>query len=197
MGGSMSGNLRLYNSGGYVELQAPSDATSQTLVLPTDSIQPALIHIVTQSFNSVSSVSIDNCFSSIYDRYRILVNADTTVTAVIGARLRLSGTDSSSGYSGEVFYGYSTVVGAANLSTNIFHMGNSEASTNYYSIDLSFPSQPRSTLWLHTSHRNTGSGAVGVSGSRHSIATSYDGLTLLVASGTLTGKISIYAYKNS
>jgi len=48
--------------------------------------------ITSQSFTSVSSVTIDNCFSNTYVQYKIVVDASGTQTAGIGLQFRTSGT---------------------------------------------------------------------------------------------------------
>jgi len=199
----MSGNIRLYNSGGYVELQAPDNAESQTLILPTDSIQPALVHIATETFSAVSSVSFDDVFSSTYDNYRLTVVIDigSTNSTEVDMRMRASGTDNT----------------GANYSQNSLRIANGTAAAGSYATG-----QTAAQLYL-SDEDNVGvfSGDVfnpylakvtsitGIGGyfqatpqtyiqnAVHTSTSSYDGITFITNSGTITGTIRIYGYRNS
>ena len=57
-----------------------------------------LVHINTTTFSAVSSVSVNNCFTSAYENYLILGNVIGTAGTSIAARLRASGTDATTNY---------------------------------------------------------------------------------------------------
>lgn len=51
------GSIRLYGAtSGYLELQAPDVAPDATLTLPSDSVQPGLVHLHTETFRDRKSV---------------------------------------------------------------------------------------------------------------------------------------------
>lgn len=195
----MSGNLRLYNSGGYVELQAPSNATSQTLVLPTDSIQPGLVHLHTESFISQLAVSIDNVFTSDYESYRITYRLDPELDRAQFMRLRANGSDITTGD-----YNWSrtatTYAGAAQLagsaSVDYWALTTTSTSTRFsFGVaDIIAPNLPAHTGFLNLSAWDNSSGLY--TGAYYA-NTQADGFTVYGNSGSITGSLSIYGYRNS
>lgn len=202
MGGSMSGNLRLYNSGGYVELQAPSNATSQTLVLPTDSIQPGLVHLHTENFSGASSVSVDSVFSSTYDAYRVVMKTQrNTSESSPTLRLRVSGIDET----GNFYFRHGVSNGSNNTNYNqagnaVGFFGIGRAGSNGIGITSLDIMNPFLTTGTSLVGQNIAAGTTTVFiehfGGFQDRSTSYDGFTL-ADSGTLTGTIRVYGYRNS
>lgn len=199
----MSGNLRLYNSGGYVELQAPSNATSQTLVLPTDSIQPGLVHLHTETFSAVSSVSMDNVFSSTYDNYRIVFVGTLSATeADISVRMRAGGVDATT--TNYAFFLFAQ--GVNNTGYNQRNTGDSKwiagrlgtSGTSSCSFDLFGPaSAARTTFHSQNLGDGTTTTFVQVGSGTHTLSNSYDGITIFPGGNNMTGTIRIYGYRNS
>lgn len=195
----MSGNIRLYNSGGYVELQAPANAVSQTLVLPTDSIQPALVHINTTTFSAVTTVNIDGVFSSSYDSYRIIVSGSQTAAAGTARRMRFraSGTSISSNY-GFSYINNTTTSSVGGLTAynnwdiGVFGSGNFGQSV----IEIGGPFLVGQTTGVSTSGNYIGQSSLYIRGLHQTDSTSFDGFSTYVESGTITGTIRVYGYKN-
>lgn len=195
----MSGNIRLYNSGGYVELQAPANAVSQTLVLPTDSIQPALVHINTTTFSAVSSVSLNDVFTATYDNYLLIYFADVaTGNSNLNLRLRVGGVDASgSNYTRQILSADGSGVSASKNTTTFHRVGDLDGG----SIAAGTTNIFRPAIAAKTAFNSYADGAYGsanlnlITGS-HSLATAYDGFTLLPSASTITGTLRIYGYKN-
>jgi hypothetical protein len=160
--------------------------------------------ISTTSLSSVSSQSINSCFSSTYTNYLVILS--TTGTSAAGAsftmKLRASGTDSSSTY-GAYLMGLNsagTTVNNTGSSTS-FYLTESHSSTtagyNYAMVNLINPNLASETLvniqslGLTTAAgqflTTTGSGI-------HTTASAYDGFTIIRSSGTFSGAISVYGY---
>lgn len=193
----MSGNIRLYNTGGYVELQAPSSATNQTLVLPTDSIQPGLVHLHTETFSAVSSVSLDNVFSSTYDNYRIVTNVTTSANAQIRIRMRSSGTDLTSSYNWGSFSTASTTGYNQYLSqseVDLFYVPTGQGSGV---VDIFAPYLSLETRLVSDGVSNYLTAARVNVFARVSNTNSYDGFTLYPSNPSFTGTLRVYGYRNS
>jgi len=191
----MSGNLRLYNSSGYVELQAPDNAESQTLVLPTDSIQPALVHINTTDFSAASSVSLDNVFTSDYDNYRVMFTGSSSAGGTLLMRLRSSGSDATgSDYSRQLLESYGTTVLASSATATSVYVTWLSTILGFMALDMFSPHL--SVLTAYSSMGGKPSNSIQVIG-HHNVASSYDGLTIYPTSGTITGTIRVYGYRNS
>ncbi len=86
-----------------------------------------LVLVNTTSFTSQSSININNCFSSSYENYKIMILATSSTTSQFTMRLRASGTDSSgSNYN---LKGYYSGTGAGNIKQCIVTAGNNVFNT--------------------------------------------------------------------
>ena len=192
----MSGNIRLYNTNGYVELQAPSSASAQVLELPTDSIKPALVHLHTETFSSVSSVSVDDVFSENYNHCLITVTGSGTSDTFMNMRLRSGSTDNTAtnyDYQRNSSYDstYSAASAANQTSWQVHRVRStgSAALINIYNANLS-----ESTFLISTSGH---SGQFTDTRAIHDISTAFDGFTFFPTTGTISGTIRIYGYRNN
>lgn len=164
----------------------------------------SLVHINTTTFSAVSSVSVDDCFSATYNNYLIVTNSTTSSAAPLSFRLRLSGTDASgvtdyaTGWnittSGGAFDGSSAASSGTSSGYILQHSfaGNSLAQSQISSPFIATPTFCLSTITMGSSSRTDG----GTSYTQHKLSTSYDGFTLFPSSGTITGTLRIYGYKN-
>lgn len=164
-----------------------------------------LAFITSQSFSAASAVNVNNCFTSAYENYRIVGLITPSAAGNITMRMRLSGTDNSGATAYDIasFAAMSNalsemVVGTA---TSAGHLVRSDASVDAY-IDYTVfrPAVAVNTKMAGTSV-GAKSGAAGTTAQltamNHQVATAYDGFSILPASGTLTGNIRVYGYRNS
>ncbi len=155
-----------------------------------------LVLINTTSFTSQSSININNCFSSSYENYKIMILATSSTTSQFTMRLRASGTDSSgSNYN---LKGYYSGTGAGNLNqaltTNWFNFGLNSGNAPVI-VDLFRPFSAATTLGyinLFTSD----SGYNHQAAVEHTLSTSYDGFSLIISAGTISGYVKIYGIRN-
>ena len=217
------GNVKLYGaSSGYVEIVPTAASGTSTLTLPAatgtlattanittavDAVVPAgLVHINTTTFSAESSVSLDNVFTSTYDNYRLIVTlTDKSDNSGVNLRTRLAGSDDSASvhYSSSYYIGTSgaaagSAVGSATTSWTIFTAADSTDATGCAFLDFSDPLSAKRKLGGGTTNQRNPSG-VGYGYSYYynkTATTAYDGLTLLSSTGTMTGTISVYGYKN-
>jgi hypothetical protein len=192
------------SGGGSVTLAAPSTAGDHTLVLPTDSVQPGLVLVASASFTAQSSVSVDDCFTSEYDNYRIMVHVTgSSASQYINARLRASGVDdSASNYYNQLQEFNSTGSSFSRSTLSDFRVGYSDATYPFgpASFDLMGPGLATKTAYLGmAAYTET---AVGTIKARmhnciHTTAAAYDGLSLIPSAGTFTGSLSIYGYRKA
>ena len=156
--------------------------------------------IVKSSFSAITSHSLNNCFSATYDCYKVIVTftASTGTGIEISYKLRSSGTDNSADYAGTHLYAYGTSVGAqANgaLGTDEFFAGSSGAATAQYTSivsDINTPFKTQPTTFLSRSSYGTALVFNNNNVGYHNNGNSFDGLTLIGSSGTLTGTIYVY-----
>lgn len=157
----------------------------------------------TVTFSGASSVSLNGCFSSTYQNYKIIISnlTGSTTSQIVSGRLRASGTDASgSNYNYEDTQFSSTTVGAArSTSQTSMRIGMAETTNkNYMMLDLYDPFIAEPTGYFsncsETGYSTTSTGLKFTSGG-HTVSTSYDGFTIFPASGTITGTLRIYGYK--
>jgi hypothetical protein len=165
-----------------------------------------LTYITQATPSAVNSVSIDNCFTSTYQNYLVTISNTALVGTNAGMHLRLraSSTDSTTNYSSNRIFGFSTTVGSsANPDgTDEFSVGfcDSAYATSYYSVvNIGSPNNAVATKY------NCLSGAIENSGvfnqyffaGAHTTASAYDGFTIRTAGTSFTGTIRVYGYQNS
>ena len=158
------------------------------------------------TFSGASSLSINDCFSSTYDNYRIVFEIDTTSGTGgtgVNMRLRVGGADNSSAnYWNHRIFGQATTVSGS---------GATSADTSFLSVS-EYDNVGMSTYMyeLFSPFRTATTGLVGIGQFRYTsfyqhsqiksgqttVTTSYTGFTLLTTSGTMTGRIRVYGYKN-
>lgn len=152
------------------------------------------------SFSAVTTVSLNGIFTSSYDVYRIEYDGSSSGANRLNLRLRLSGTDAS----GATDYDRSMRYASGNNTAATDTVGSgAEAVLGYInatgggSLDVFRPFTAVATHMIcHNSYTlNTGTYLYGVN--IHKLATAYDGFSLISASGTITGVVRVYGYRNA
>jgi hypothetical protein len=158
----------------------------------------------TTAFSAVASHSVNDCFSTTYDDYKVLITlSGLTADNSFFMKLRVSGTDSSTGYNFMVpSYNTSAVSSfgnAANNSGGIFifrtDSGNNNAS---YAADLTVykPFLATETTFTGVGVGRNGAGlteGASIIGC-HTVTTSYTSLTIYNTTGNISGSVSVYGY---
>lgn len=163
-----------------------------------------LVLVKKVSGTAVSSIDIDNCFSSSYSQYKLIGDLTTSGTLTdVNAKLRVGGVNSSTNiYNCQYMLASTTVILGARVASqaSMIYLFGTKATglseiaiseirnpfqTDYTSSITMFPQGSNSTLncdWFVNSTTTT---------------TSYDGLSVFASSGTLTGTVYVYGYVNS
>jgi len=179
-----------------------ADSTASTGLKWATASSGALTLITTNTFSAQSSVSINNVFSSTYDNYRLLFTFDSaSVNATYNSiRLRASGSDTSTNYKTFRNFGYTGTVASGDLDpvgTDEWFISDNGTSFNGAGVvDMTMYSPNRAKYSVATTHSayNWGSYTNATIAEWQTDATQFDGFTLLVSSGTITGNVSIYGY---
>lgn len=209
-------SIRIYGAtSGYVDLDAPAVAGSASVTLPGSGTLATqayadglagLTLITAQSFSAASAVNVNNCFTSTYANYRVTIELSAmsaTSGAALRARLRVSGSDNSSSnyyFNGPDVATSSTqtvgVTRSAGLGT-WWTWGSDNANPGFSSIDVFNPQLSVKTAFAGSfSAASTTDFRFSALGGLMSVTTAYDGFTLLPDSGTITGTICVYGYRN-
>ena len=158
----------------------------------------------TVTFTTVSSVSLNDVFSSTYDNYKIVCNVKGSTNLAVQFRYRVSNADNTSSlYSfGRISVdnsGTSDNTGAS-VQTSFTNICNT--STEFYgSFDLSVyaPFKTERTTFNGSGsglRTNYTAGAQYLIGSLYESSTSFTGFTLIASTGTITGTVSVLGYNN-
>jgi hypothetical protein len=155
------------------------------------------------TFSGASSVTINGAFTSTYEDYKLVLKISaSTATADLLAQLTASGTPlSTSTYDAAYFakvFGAGASVSAANTSQTSWILSgltNSSTVADYGTYDISNPFASKYKSFIGTATRQDG--YLWLNGGRVQTSTSsYDGIKLFPTSGTISGTIRLYGYKN-
>jgi hypothetical protein len=155
--------------------------------------------INTTSFSGVSSQSLNSIFSATYDNYKILFQGTISSSAELNWRGRTAGSDNTnSDYSLRTFgFGRDATSGlTASNSVSSGRIGTIAATSNKADITIFDPFASRSTSLISFFNNGSGDdfGYFQYVGSFFDQNTSFDGITIFPASGTITGTVSVYGY---
>jgi len=200
---------------GSVTLSASANGGDVTLNLPNANgtvattsyadTAPGLQYITGQTFTAVTSVSVNNCFTSTYAHYKIIFTMSSkSDTSNMRIRLRVSGTDNSSSnyyFNGaEAASDTATTIGAtrSNGLATSFILGPIGSGPGASDVTLYNPFASEATfLNASTVCQYDSNIMVRFMGGRMTVTTSYDGFTLFPDTGTVTGTVRVYGYRSS
>ena len=205
----MAKKAKVYTGTEWVDLAAATTdlsalqtktATGLNLVIPTSisgSYSSASIAAGgAVQFTSATSLSVNGCFSSLYDSYKIIVTGTGTSTSDMTWKLRASGADNTGtpwGFStaNQAFGGTSWILGGTNgaVAANIGTISTTESSVAF---DLHHPFNTKIKTFQSMGTRTDGYSVI-QNGYMNSTA-SWTGFTVTMP--TATGQVRIYGYNN-
>jgi hypothetical protein len=166
-------------------------------------VSPGMVLVATATPTAVSSVSINNCFTSAYENYRVLFTATgVTVQGDLTMRLRAAATDTTTNYTSQLTEGF-----GSSLSTQFNLFGSDDwyvgtIGTNLgtsTSFDIYRPQTAQRTAYNGQSLFTSASPTL-ITQSIQGIQTTttqFDGFTFLFSGTNFTGTIRVYGYANS
>jgi len=161
-----------------------------------------LVFITSQTGTSVTNFTVNNCFSSLYSRYRLIVTTQSNGTGNCRLQLTTGGTPRTSNYTYAYFQadGTTTTPGRSTSSYPeiLFQVTKSDGSKNISIFEIQNPfssTQPTTSFcWkidrssIAFNHWSQGT----------TDTTSYDGVKVMDDTGTFTtATLYVYGYKNS
>ena len=164
---------------------------------------PGLVKINTTSFSAVASQSVNNVFSATYKNYAIITYHTTSADTNTLFRFRTSGTDNSNAsymtLVQRVISGVGTfaVTQSAGTGTSLtIATANGTTCAKLISMDIANPFATDYTMVTGTNTftgaSGAGAGGGGALQGNFGATTSFDGFTLSVGTGTMTGAVSVY-----
>jgi hypothetical protein len=154
------------------------------------------------TFSGASSISINSCFTSTYDNYRIIIDYIPSASTGFVSRYRNTSDETAASYGNAVFFYRSNNTSggeAANTSATYSYIMNQSANGySALSIDVINPLKASYSL-MHIL------GTLGISSTdvksvfgqtMLANTSTYSGVTFYPLSGTITGTIRVYGYKD-
>jgi hypothetical protein len=193
------GSKANYPSGGSNGDLLTKSGTTTAWAAPTPQ---GLTLITSDTFTTVSSISINGCFTSTYRSYRILIDHSASSAATNTFRLRASSTDATTNYQyGLQAFAATGQVDSGNTTTGTdWRIGTTDTTNNFLVMDVNKPqlAARTDTLFLFSGFVSAGATGSGrwLGHGIHTTASAYDGFSYLTASGTITGTIRVYGYRD-
>jgi hypothetical protein len=156
-------------------------------------------HITTVSFTAASSVNVDDCFSADFSHYLVTRNLLGSVADErCEVRLRVGGADDSgANYRRQRLLGDGASVSGIRATGETYWAGalgyTNTVDVGFAMLRISNPFEAvRTTAWSDNGYFPTGDLTAIRLVCAHDSATSYTGFSVIPASGTITGEISVW-----
>ena len=155
----------------------------------------------TVSFTSASAISLNDVFSTTYDNYKLVIKLVSSLENRVDFRMRVSGADNSTSnyYKQQTLSKDGTTVqGSESLAQTSFIGYGTNTSITPILLEVYSPFIAEATAFLGWNHKvetlatvHESNFASGI----HNVASSFTGISLIPAGGTITGNVSVYGYK--
>jgi hypothetical protein len=205
-----SGKTGTYVSGGTATrihanlLEIQNSAGTPTSTIRSDGsvtgeLTGGLVHINTTTMSAVASQSLTGVFSSTYDNYKLVFRFTATGADTLNLRLRLGASDdSTANYQRQKLEASGTTVSGSrttNQTSGLFSDISSAAPLQLNILEVSGPFSTLPTMFFSSnSHRSTTTHFLSMHTLSHNVNTSFDGISILPNTGTITGTVSVYGY---
>lgn len=154
--------------------------------------------ITSQTLTGASSISVNSCFTSTYENYRLVMYVTGTVNNWTSFRFRAAGSDAATNYTNQRLRatGASAAATGTTAATEVY-IGEHDTAQSVYVYDILTPQLARQSTIIGSNMRSSSvSDLIFIAGA-NTASTQFDGFSIIPASGTLTGVLRVYGYKNS
>jgi len=161
------------------------------------SVVSGLTLVASTTISAATSISVNNCFTSTYANYLLVIDVPTTTgtAGYVTLRLRASGTDTTTNYGCQKLIAVNTTVSASRDTTWTPFYAYPTDPGFAGTIELFRPNMAEKTVYK--AHTGYGSDEeLFLHTGQQTSSTQFDGFTL-TGTATLTGTIRVYGYRNS
>ena len=191
----MAKPLYVYTGTDWVPVASELESTSQYATTTYVDNKVGLDHLHTETFTSTATVSINDVFSATYDNYLIRARIIVSTNANINIRWRVSGADNTtSNYNTQRLTADNTSVTATRTSG-----GDTIQTTGITAQEFAWEwkiQNPFNTDFTFLEGVHSNGGHTQYVGSGFAATTSFTGITIYPSTGTISGTIRVYGYKN-
>ncbi len=160
---------------------------------------PGLVLVSASTLTTVASVSLNDIFTSAYENYLGLLFITTVTPGTLTFRLRVGGVDATgANYNQQrLTHASTTVTGAAATGATSWMGQNPAVTLNSMVINFFRPAVAASTGVRASTIRSSATDLDALEFYLgHDAATAYDGFSFILSSGSMTGSLRVYGYKN-
>jgi len=165
-----------------------------------NNINSGLVYITESTFSASSAVNLDSIFSATYQNYKIEVLITTSSQVGLNYRYRVGGaSNSTANYCDQSLIADNTTVSAARTTNQTTGGIGSMTLSNlsFFDITLYAPFQAANKGLVVTNGAYIGEAFIRLQNSNFKASTSFDGISLIPASGTITGTVRVYGFRQA
>jgi hypothetical protein len=176
---------------GQVLVADSAEATGIKWAAPASS---GMTLITTQALSATATLNINDCFSTTYRNYLIVMEVTGTAAEAIACRLRVAGSDATTNYNIQYLEAKNTAISGARVtSANKWDMQATRTSGKaVFTMTLNSPFEATSTSYISPGIDPDGTISLSIWAGVNTNATSYTGITFFQTTSTMTGNVSIY-----
>jgi hypothetical protein len=151
------------------------------------------------SFSAATTVSVNGCFTSQYQNYQIMFDALGSTSTVMNLRMRLAGADdTTSNYAYQYMDAASTSIsGSRGTAQTSMYFAYATTGTGWQFVNIFNPNLASATFVQSFTGWNVAAPNLTIFTGGHNVATAYDGFSIILGSGNITGKLRVYGLRNS
>jgi hypothetical protein len=151
------------------------------------------------SMSAATGVNVNGCFTSNYQNYQIWFDALGSQDSTLLLRMRLAGSDNSaSSYAYQQLDAASTsVTGSRGTAQTSMYFGYATTTRGWHFVNIFNPNLASATLVQSQTAFNVAGPNLTIFMGGHNVATAFDGFSIIVGAGNITGKLRVYGLRNS
>lgn len=164
---------------------------------------PGLAFVTSATFTAATTVSINSCFTSTYDNYLVTLTPSSGSGACKNffVKMRLSGTDSSTGYAWNQLTTLGTTVSSATLNGQTTGWptaadNDSLSAPTQFTLMSPFIASVNTVFAANSFQSGSGGQGLKITNGFHTVTSAYDGITINWTNSA-TGTVRVYGLRNS
>ena len=174
------------------------DAVDTAMNTALGTKKAGMVLLNTTSFSAVASQSVNSVFTSTYTNYLILIDVIPATGSQLNFKLRASGTDTSTGYNRQVLLAEDATPSAGRTTNQTVYdlFGTTTSQRTAIEILLYRPNVAGTTGGIVKVSKayDSSTPVIGIKTFGQTASTQFDGFSLIPASSTVTGKVSVYGF---
>jgi len=182
-------------------MATPPDFTAGQVLTAAQMNAIGLWKVSASTFSAAASHSVNNCFTSDFDAYRVIAHFSSSTSLTTTMRLRVGGVDNSgaSSYGITILKAFNSTTDSSTSNTSSFGFsGTAQGAITALSFDIWQPAVAVNTVinGLTTQGMIAENAKTSTFWGRHDVNTAFDGFTLIASTGNITGYVKVYGYRN-